>query len=73
MSVYEITVNPLPQGSIATFRLVSFVEALIERFTSWYSARNTARELSALSDVQLADVGLNRGQIDEIARELAGR
>jgi uncharacterized protein YjiS (DUF1127 family) len=72
MSVYEVAVSPLPQGSIATFRVVSFVEALVDRFTARYGARSTVRELRALSDSQLADVGLNRGEIDELARDLAG-
>lgn len=73
MSVYETTVQPLPHGSVATFRVVSFFESLVDRVAAWHSARVTARELNALSDAQLADVGLARGQIEELAGELAGR
>jgi uncharacterized protein YjiS (DUF1127 family) len=73
MSVYETTVHPLPHGSVATFRVVSFFETILDRFATWHSARVTARELHALSDAQLADVGLTRGKIKELAGELAGR
>ncbi|GAB4263019.1 MAG: hypothetical protein Kow0013_09070 [Pararhodobacter sp.] len=33
--------------------------------------RNTVRELSALSDRDLADIGLNRSEIADIARKVA--
>lgn len=73
MSVYETTIRPLPQGSVATFRLVSLVETAIDRFVTWRNARSTARELNALSDSQLTDIGLSRYEITEFAENLAGR
>jgi uncharacterized protein YjiS (DUF1127 family) len=73
MSVYETTIRPLPQGSVATFRIVSFIESIADRFITWRNARLTARELNALSDAQLADIGLSRGEIADLAGNLAGR
>ncbi|MRX49095.1 DUF1127 domain-containing protein [Paracoccus sp. S-4012] len=37
---------------------------------NWYNTRVTRRELSRLSDRELDDIGLVRGDIDRIARGL---
>ena len=34
----------------------------------WSCAQRTLRELRALSDIQLNDIGINRGDIEAIAR-----
>ena len=34
---------------------------------------DTRRQLNALSDEQLSDIGLSRGQIDDVARGLGAR
>ena len=39
--------------------------------TSW-RIRNTRRELSRLTDAQLNDIGILRGQIDDFARSMTG-
>lgn len=72
MSVIETT-RPAPLGSITTFRVVSFLERVVDAFVAWRSARATAVALSDLSDQQLADIGLVRGQIDDVADALARR
>jgi len=72
MSVTEIN-RPVPLGSVTTFRLVSIVERAVEGFAAWRSSRATASALSELSDKQLADIGLNRGEIAEVAEALARR
>ena len=71
MSVYE-TLRPLPNGSVTTFRIVSAVESLYNRFVVWRKARLTETALRGLSDAQLSDIGLHRGEIAEVSGD-AGR
>lgn len=51
--------------------------ALLRRFRAWYGQarryHETVAELSALSDHVLADIGVGRHQIGEIARALSRR
>ncbi len=63
--------RPVPMGAITTFRLVSLVERAVEAVVAWRNARLTEKALLKLSDKQLADVGLHRGEITEVAEELA--
>jgi uncharacterized protein YjiS (DUF1127 family) len=42
-------------------------------FKAWSAARATAKELSRLTDRQLMDIGVIRGDIDELAGNLAER
>jgi uncharacterized protein YjiS (DUF1127 family) len=64
-------VRAAPLGSIAIFNLVARVDRLLATTAAWRTARATERELRKLSDAQLEDVGLFRGQIADIADELA--
>lgn len=62
MAVYDI--HRSPQGPGVASRLYrATVGALIE----WNDARQTRNTLAKLSDHELADIGLVRGDIDEIA------
>jgi uncharacterized protein YjiS (DUF1127 family) len=72
MSVYETNRN-VPLGAVTTFRLISSVERLIENVSKWRSARATATALSELSNAQLADIGVLRGEIDDVADRLVRR
>ena len=72
MSAIE-TPRPLPLGAITTFRLVSTFERAYEAFNAWQNTRATAQALGKLSDAQLADIGLLRGNITELAEDLARR
>jgi uncharacterized protein YjiS (DUF1127 family) len=45
------------------------IHALIERARRWYLYRNTIRELSELSDRDLNDLGINRADIEFVARK----
>jgi uncharacterized protein YjiS (DUF1127 family) len=51
--------------------------ALLRRLAAWYRQerryRETVAELSALSDHVLADIGIGRHQIGEVARALSRR
>jgi uncharacterized protein YjiS (DUF1127 family) len=72
MSVYEVN-RQVPLGSVATFRVVSLVDSAIVAVRAWRAARATEKTLFELSDAQLADIGLHRGAIGEVAEALARR
>jgi len=58
-----MTNRPLGAGFGATRFLAGFVG----RIAAWNDARVTRKALSKLSDRELDDLGLNRGDIDDIA------
>lgn len=58
-----ITNRPLGAGFSAT-RIMS---DLVAKVAAWNDARVTRRALSGLSNRELDDLGLNRGDIDDIA------
>jgi uncharacterized protein YjiS (DUF1127 family) len=45
------------------------VSHIIERVRAYMRYRASVRALSVLSDRELADIGLSRGQIDDAARK----
>ncbi len=47
------------------------IHALIERARRWYLYRTTIRELSELTDRDLNDLGINRADIEFVARKHA--
>lgn len=60
----SITNRPLGTGFNATRTLSN----LVSRIAVWNDARVTRKALSQLSNRELDDLGLNRGDIDDIAR-----
>lgn len=46
------------------------VATLFSMLSAWNDARVTRRELNSLSDRELNDIGLARGDIDRVARGL---
>ena len=60
-----------PSGT--TLGLGGFRSALSARFASYRAYRRTLDELSQLSDRDLADMGMHRSGIADIARDAAGR
>jgi uncharacterized protein YjiS (DUF1127 family) len=48
------------------------MKALANKFGAWRRYRNSIRELSRLTDRELADLGLNRYDIATVARRSAG-
>jgi uncharacterized protein YjiS (DUF1127 family) len=57
----------------AATRFSSFLSELAARFDAWQRARATARVLRHLSPSQLADIGIEAGDIDGFAERLASR
>lgn len=62
-----------PFGAVTTFRMTSALMALAERGRAWRTAEATDRALRALSDRELADIGLHRGEIPDVAARFASR
>ena len=60
--------KPAPFGAITIYSLVSKLENSWTAFSHWNGRRKTIAELSALSDHELADIGLSRNDIVEFAR-----
>jgi uncharacterized protein YjiS (DUF1127 family) len=57
--------QPLPES------LTGMEQDVTAPLRAWNRARLTARQLSELSDRQLVDIGVVRGDIDELAQEVA--
>jgi uncharacterized protein YjiS (DUF1127 family) len=68
----EVT-RAVPLGAITTFRIVSLFGQAAEAVAAWRRARATENALGDLSDRQLADLGIHRGQLAGIAEGLARR
>ncbi|MBU9699004.1 DUF1127 domain-containing protein [Rhodobacteraceae bacterium HSP-20] len=67
MAAYETT-RPAPFGAISIFRAVQFVSNAQIAFSAWNDARVTRKALAKLSDRELDDIGLCRGDIEMIGR-----
>lgn len=62
------TTRPAPFGAITTYRAITGLSSAIAVLTSWNDARVTRKALNKLSDRELDDIGLCRGDIDLIGR-----
>ena len=67
MAAFDTT-RPAPFGAISIFRLVQFVSDTYLSFATWNDARVTRSALGKLSDRELDDIGLCRGDIEMIGR-----
>ncbi len=67
MAAYE-TSRPAPFGAISIFRAVQGVSSMFDMFAAWNDARMTRKALSRLTDRELDDIGLCRGDIEMIGR-----
>lgn len=45
------------------------IKMITQKFKAWRRYRATVRELSQLSDSELGDIGISRGDIESVARE----
>ena len=72
MSVFESN-RAVPLGAVTIHRAVSLAERAVDAVRARWEARATERALSKLTDKALDDIGLHRGAIAEVARDLARR
>ncbi len=49
------------------------LKTMSQKLQAWRRFRDTVRELSRFSDRELADIGIRRGDIEEVARQAAVR
>lgn len=67
MAAYESS-RAAPFGAIAIFRFVQFFTEKSAAFAAWNDARVTRKALAKLSDRELDDIGLCRGDIETLGR-----
>ncbi len=67
MAAYE-TSRAAPFGAISIFRFVQFFGDFGSKFAGWNDARVTRNALGKLSDRELDDIGLCRGDVELIGR-----
>ena len=67
MAAVEMT-RPAPYGAITTYRAINGLTTLIAAVAAWNDARVTRKALSKLSDRELDDIGLCRGDLEFIGR-----
>lgn len=62
------TTRPAPFGAIATYRAINALSGAFRAARLWNEKRATRVALSKLSDRELDDIGLCRGDIDALTR-----
>ncbi|MFN7224834.1 MAG: DUF1127 domain-containing protein [Paracoccaceae bacterium] len=67
MAAYE-TSRTAPFGAISIFRAVQGISGMLTAVAAWNDARITRKALSKLSDRELDDIGLCRGDIETMTR-----
>lgn len=67
MAAYE-TSHAAPFGAISIFRFVQSANDKFAALAAWSDARVTRKALAKLSDRELDDIGLCRGDIEAIGR-----
>jgi uncharacterized protein YjiS (DUF1127 family) len=65
MGAFETT-RSAPFGATSTYHVIQFVSNALGMVKDWNDARVTRKALSTLSDRDLDDIGLCRGDIDHI-------
>jgi uncharacterized protein YjiS (DUF1127 family) len=62
------TTRPAPFGAITTYRAINALSNVTLTFRAWNNARVTRKALNKLSDRELDDIGLCRGDIEFFGR-----
>ncbi len=62
------TTRPAPFGAITTYRAINGVTNVFGVLSNWNDARVTRKALNKLSDRELDDIGLCRGDIEFLGR-----
>lgn len=65
MAAYQTT-RTAPLGAITTYRAIHLVSSAFASVVAWNDARVTRNALGKLSDRELDDIGLCRGDIQAI-------
>ncbi|MDT8856866.1 DUF1127 domain-containing protein [Paracoccaceae bacterium Fryx2] len=60
------TTRPAPFGAIATYHFIQSISNVFASIAAWNDARVTRNALGKLSDRELDDIGLCRGDIDQL-------
>ncbi|MDP4033062.1 MAG: DUF1127 domain-containing protein [Pseudorhodobacter sp.] len=71
MAAFDTT-RTAPLGAITTYRFVQFFSNVISAVANWNDARVTRNALGKLSDRELDDIGLSRGDIDRVGLSRRG-
>lgn len=58
--------RPAPFGAITIFNLVARADAAWAKLVDWNVQRRTRNMLAKLSDRELADIGLSRGDLETL-------
>ncbi|MEL6617537.1 MAG: DUF1127 domain-containing protein [Pseudomonadota bacterium] len=66
MAAFDTT-RPLYDAAPVAGRTKTFFAALVANVIAWNDARVTRNALNALTDRELEDIGLSRGDIDMVA------
>ena len=66
MAVYDLQHSHASTGGVS--RLSAVFTAIVGGVIAWNEARLTRNALGALSDRELEDIGLCRGDIDDVAK-----
>ena len=64
------TTRTAPFGAITTYRFVQMIDVAYTAAANWNDARMTRKALGRLSDHELDDIGLCRGDIETIGTAL---
>ena len=62
------TTRPAPFGAVTTYRAFTALSNVASMIAAWNDARATRKALSKLSDRELDDIGLCRGDIEFFGR-----
>jgi uncharacterized protein YjiS (DUF1127 family) len=62
------TTRPAPFGAITTYRAITSMSRAFATLSAWNDARITRKALGKLSDRELDDIGLCRGDVDLMGR-----
>jgi len=66
MAAFDTT-RPISHGAFAEGRFAKLFARSASAFAQWNDARVTRKALSHLSDRELQDIGLSRGDIETVA------
>lgn len=62
------TTRPKTYGTSLTARLAVAITSIPQAISDWHTANKTVRSLNKLSDRQLDDIGLTRGDVQDMGR-----